>query len=269
MVTSFQKLLVSLFALPVALMSQQALAGDTPCGKFDFSNGMFNCKIEVSGGCEVDCTPLKFEAGCDGHCNAQVNTVCTGDCETTCITQCDPAHLDCDAGCHTECDQPCVTQCKKDHPGADCVTECKGSCDMHCRAACGVTPSDCLSHCKECCHGACSTTANFDCDVSCFAELQGGCTAQCSEPTGALFCNGEYVYASDIEACIQYLATQGINVDISARASATCTLSGCDGVSSIKGCSASPIQSMPLDMTGLAVGVAVVGIAVSRRRNKK
>jgi hypothetical protein len=273
MLASFPKLALSAFALalPLALFAPSASAQEaTPCGKFDLSNGI-DCHIEVKGGCTANCTPIKFEAYCEGGCTADVSTICTGSCETTCVAQCDPNHLDCVAGCHTECEEPCVTQCNTDHPGEDCVTTCKGSCDMHCSAACGVTVDSCITHCRECCSGACSTQINLDCDIGCFAKLEGGCKAHCEAPSGALFCNGQYVFASDVQACITYLAQNGVKVDVSARAEGkvTCTLSGCtgDGKTSTS-CSASPGQSSPLGASGIMVALSTLGLAAARRARR-
>ncbi|HTJ81555.1 MAG TPA: hypothetical protein VL400_07510 [Polyangiaceae bacterium] len=257
-------------ALALVAASSVASAAPDPCGKFDLSNGI-DCKVEVEASCSASCTPLTFEAGCEGGCTADVTVDCTGGCEEQCLAECDPAHLDCVAGCHTECEQPCITQCQTDHPDEDCPTVCKASCNTDCEAACGVTPSDCLSHCHECCIGACTTSANLDCDIACYAKLEGQCTAQCDAPSGALFCNGQYVYASDVDSCIDYLLTQGIDVDVSARGSATCNLSGCTGENSASGfgCSAAPGEPGGGLTFGAMIGVALLGVGAAAKARKK
>lgn len=264
-------LVIGLAALPVLLFSQLALAQVNPCGKFDLSNGI-DCHVEVEAGCTASCTPLKFEAGCEGGCTADVQMDCTGGCEEQCLLECDPAHLDCVAGCHTECEQPCIAQCQTDHPDEDCPTVCKASCNTDCEAACGVTPSDCLEHCHECCTGACTTSANLDCNISCYAELEGSCTAQCDAPSGALFCNGQYIGASDVDACIQYLMEQGIDVDVSAQASGTCDLSGCEGTGTASGfgCSAAGEPGAGAGTTfGALVGAALLGVGAAAHARRK
>src|SRR5258706_7139460 len=95
--------------------------GSTPCGNFDFSSGI-SCKIQVSGGCSANCSPLRFEAACNGMCSATADTTCVNNCGTTCVAMCNPALLDCFAGCHAECDQPTVDLCKQKHPTDDCAT---------------------------------------------------------------------------------------------------------------------------------------------------
>ncbi|MCA9625269.1 MAG: hypothetical protein KC731_39875, partial [Myxococcales bacterium] len=194
----------------VSIGAAAQTSGETdPCGKFDFSGGL-NCKIEVEGGCTAQCTPLSFKAGCSGGCTATATTDCTGSCGTQCLAECNPELLDCFAGCHAECDAEVEQLClSKNDPGVDCKEQAVAQCDMHCETSCEVPPSDCQDHCVSCCNGGCTTQANFSCDFDCFAELKGGCDVACQKPEGAIFCNGQYVYASDIQACITWLAERG------------------------------------------------------------
>lgn len=254
-------------SLPLALIAGPAHA-DTPCGKFDFTSGI-NCKIEVEGGCTADCKPLNFEAGCSGGCSGSAMTTCVNDCGTQCVAMCDPAHLDCFAGCHGECDQPTIDTCKAKQPTADCVSTAKAQCDIHCNDACKVPPSDCTEHCNRCCTGSCTTQINFDCDFQCFAKLSGGCDVQCKDPKGAIFCNGQYVGASDVDQCISYLSTQGIKVDVSARGTVDCNLSGCKGTGSATGCSASPGVNAGAGGAALAILGLAAGMTARRRRQRR
>jgi len=260
-----------LATLPLALAAQTAQAAD-PCGKFDFSEGSFTCKIEVEGGCTAQCTPLSFKAGCTGGCTATATTTCVGNCGTQCLAECNPELLDCFAGCHAECDEPLKQECMAKHPQDDCVELAVAQCDMHCETSCEVPPSDCQEHCKSCCTGGCTTQANYDCDYACFAELQGGCDVQCQEPDGALFCNGQYVYATDIETCITHLATQGIEVDVSARGKVECTLAGCAGDGTSTACTTSNAGLGAAGAGGLGAiltGIAFAFAAKRRRRENK
>lgn len=249
----------------------QTSGEDEPCGKFDFSGGL-DCRIEVEGGCTAQCTPLSFKAGCTGGCTASATTDCTGSCGTQCIAECNPELLDCFAGCHAECDADVEAQCEAKGGNMDCKEQAVAQCDMHCETACEVPPSNCQDHCVTCCNGGCRTQANFDCDFACFAELKGGCDVQCSKPEGALFCNGQYVYASDITECIAWLAQQGINVDASASGSLSCSGGNCDldgaldaGVCTV----ASVIGHDTPDAEGLLATMLIgLGIAVGRRRRR-
>jgi len=263
----------TLALVPVSLAAQSAFAAD-PCGNFAFiQSGSIDCRIEVEGGCTAQCEPFSFEAGCTGTCTAVAQTSCVDSCGTTCIQQCDPALLDCFAGCHAECDEPTKAQCAMSNPEADCVNQAVAQCDVHCRASCEVPPSDCAEHCQSCCTGGCTTQANYDCDYDCFAELKGGCDVQCQDPSGALFCNGQYVHATDIEACIVYLADQGITVDVSARGTVTCDLNGCEGEGSAAAgfCNVSKpgLDGAAAGGASLALLGAILGLASRRRKNDK
>lgn len=265
---------VALVPFAVAFSPNEARAADGgvtdngPCGNFDFSAGL-SCKVEVSGGCTAQCTPFKFEVACTGKCNATADTKCTNDCGTQCVAQCDPKLLDCYAGCHTECDQPTTDQCTQKHPNEDCVTMAKAQCDTRCKEACKVPSNNCEEHCNRCCTGACTTQVNFDCDFSCRAELKGSCQAHCDKPEGAIFCNGQYVNASDVKSCLSYLATKGIKVDVSATASGSCSGDSCNGQASVKasGCAAAPGSN-----DGVAGALGVIGVALAaglvRRRRR-
>jgi len=251
--------LLTLLALP-------AQAEDSPCGKFDFSDGGLSCRIEVEGGCKAQCTPLSFKAGCTGGCTATATQNCTGSCGTQCLAECNPELLDCFKGCHAECDEPVKKQCEE-KGGTNCTEQAVAQCDMHCETSCKVPPSNCQDHCVSCCNGGCTTQANFDCDFNCFAELKGGCEVQCSKPSGALFCNGQYVYASDIKACITWLATQGINVDASASAELTCDLNGCDLEALVdSGCSAA---AGPAPASDALLALYMLGFFGFVRRTRK
>jgi len=100
-------------------------------------------------------------------------------------------------------------------------------------------------------------------------DLQGGCEVQCEEPSGALFCNGQYVSASDVDACITYLQENfDASVDVSARGEVTCDLSGCTGTgdAAIGWCSVSNAGAVAGGTGGLAAAALALGTALARRR---
>ncbi len=253
-----------------ALADRQDLGA---CGTFDFSEGL-NCKIEVSGGCTAKCTPIQFEAACKGGCTATATqTNCTNNCGTTCIQQCNPAKLDCFVGCHGECDAPLKAQCESKGGSTDCQAQATAHCDMHCQDSCKIPPSNCQEHCTKCCTGSCDTQLNFDCDVSCMAKVKGGCDVSCQKPEGGIFCNGQFVNATDVKACITYLATKNIKVDVTASGSLNCTNGDCsaNGAVGVKnpiagsGCSAGSMGGS--NAGGLLPALAVaIGLLAARRR---
>jgi hypothetical protein len=278
--TNFGKLALSLLAIPgLMLVSSTAFAFNTPaeCGNFDFNKNSAGCAIKVEGGCTAECKPLNFVAGCKGGCSVSATTMCTGDCGTQCLAQCNPAALDCMNGCHTECDQPAIARCQMTNPPPyDCVAAAKAACQGHCEDSCNVPmmgADPCQDHCIACCSGSCTTDVNMSCDLQCFATLEGGCNVACTRPEGGLFCNGQYVNASDVQGCISALVAQGLQVDVSAQASVTCGITGCDGTGtgSVGGlsCAAAPGTESPFAPIVVAMGMAAAGISMSRRRNRK
>ncbi len=279
---NFGKLVLSFLAFPAMLLgSSQAFAITTPpeCGTFDFNTNGFDCKIRVKAECSLDCSSLSFQAGCKGGCMGEPIPGCTDPCGDTCLAECNPQALDCIAGCHTECEQPFIDRCNTEHPERDCVTDAKASCTGYCRDACAVMPSGCEDHCLTCCSGSCTSYENMSCDISCYAKLEGSCKAACDTPEGALMCKDgdgryQYVNATSVKACVSALVAQGLQVDASAQGEVTCDLSGCDGTGSAGiggiGCSASPGQAeSPFAVTGIALGIAAMGISAARRRNRK
>ncbi len=263
-------------ALTLSLGTLVARADNNPCGNFTFANLVNgDCTIEVSGGCSAQCQPINFEVGCTGGCTATATTSCTGDCTTQCVAQCinNPGQLHCFEGCHAECDGKVTNQCMMMSGSSDCVSQAKAQCDIHCKSTCNVDlDTSCNEHCTKCCNGGCTTQANFACDYKCFADLKGGCDIQCSDPKGAIFCKGQYVHASDIDACITYMATQGLKLE--ASAGVTCGIHGCDGFAKAAAglCSASGVDPVGTGLGGAgiaALGLAIVSAPLRRRTRAK
>jgi len=262
-------LAASLAAIASFATSAQA-AG--PCGNLDLS-AKLDCSIKVKADCSASCGVDKLTASCSGQCNLQADTKCSKDqCGTQCIAECDPKLLDCFKGCHEECDSDAIALCKQKHPGEDCVAQGTAQCDIHCKDNCKVPDTTCEEHCNRCCTGACQTQVNFDCDYGCTVDVKAHCNAKCSSVSGGIFCNGQYVDATDVEACLSYLATQSVKVDTSARASGTasCGLDGCQGaadtVTKASGCSTAAPGSQPLALCALALCTLAAGLVARRRR---
>jgi hypothetical protein len=273
----FRLTLAAAIASASLLAATTASAADNgPCGNFDFS-AKASCKVEVSGGCTASCDAPKLTVACGGKCNATSTQTCNDSCGTACIKECNPELLDCFAGCHAECDQPTIDICKQKHPNEDCVTQGKSQCDIHCRDNCKVPDTNCQEHCTKCCSGSCTTQVNFDCDFSCMADVEVNCKAQCQKPAGGIFCDGQFVNATDVQACIAYLASKlAIKVDISATASGSsgCTGDECgaEGSGSVKasGCAASPGSNNGVaGAFGLAGGLGIVAFVRARRRARR
>jgi hypothetical protein len=269
-------------------MPSVAYAGIDACGDIDV-RASATCKVETSGGCTAQCTPLSFEASCaakldvqcKGQCNASATVDCQGSCKADCSGKCsaDPGSLDCSANCQASCEGDCSGKCSSSGNQSECEASCKGSCSSSCSAQCTGTPpsATCDAKCDASCKGSCSAEANVDCQISCQskgyasckADLQGGCTAKCSQPSGALFCDGQYVDTGDnLQKCIDALNAI-LNVKVSASGSAECSGNECSAQGKASAsCNAAPSEA-PTANTWLLAGLgAIVSVVVRRRKSR-
>lgn len=96
----------------------------------------------------------------------------------------------------------------------------------------------------------------------------GGCTAQCSQPMGALFCDGQYVdTGNNLQMCIDDLKA-ALNITVMASASGQCSGNTCTGKANASAsCALSP-GSTPWSGGSLLAGLGL-GLAVLVRRRTK
>ena len=148
--------------------------------------------------------------------------------------------------------------------------------------------TDSICHCENCqakcearCAADCSAQANVDCQVDCQAEgyvecktrVQGGCEVACSRPDGALFCDGQYVEARELDECIAAIEAE-LDIEVEARGSASSDCSGnrCEGNaegSASASCameSGAPTAGAPGAMGLLLALAGVVGARLRRKR---
>lgn len=254
--------LTALLAAPLVLASSAALADD-PCGNIELA-ATGNCEfVTTAGGCLAQCQPISLTAACDGQCDVQANVECTAGCEVDCTATCNAGSIDCQGSCQTSCYASCSGSCND----ISCESECRASCDNRCEISCEVHPATCEASCQAACGASCAVQANVQCHAQCTAELTGGCEVQCQEPKGALFCNGQYVdVTGDIDACVTYLETKGLNVNVTA----TCTGTGC---SATIGCAVAKEAAGAFDERlgagGIAALLGAIGLLSSRRRRRR
>lgn len=286
----FSSILVSAVSAVGALVAFPGVAhaGLESCGNIQVSADA-QCKVETMGGCTAQCTPISFqgacsaslETSCNGTCNATVDVACQGSCKTDCTaTKCtaDPGSFDCAASCKGTCEADCTGKCSASANQAECEGSCKSCCGGHCDAQCTGTPpsASCDAKCDSSCQGSCTGKANLDCQISCQSKgyascegnLMGGCTAQCTQPSGALFCDGQYVdTGNNLQNCIAALnAILKIKVTASGESSCdggTCEASGKASAS----CAASPGEA-PLSGGFLFAGLGLAAIAARRSKRQ-
>ena len=251
-----------------------------------------SCEFVAEGGCEAMCTPLSVTAACAGQGTLDCRGMCSGSAELSCQTDCQPSceascevnpgSFDCSAACKTDCSASCGGECSArceadaDQAGceAKCEASCEATCSTECDAECEVVPpeADCVAQCEGCCGGSCTAEANLNCQLDCQADLQlsceaemvGGCEARCSQPQGALFCNGEYVNYDSVEACLLALADE-LNIDVDA--SASCEGNMCEAEASIS-CFSTIDSERPFSgLLAMFLGMGLLA-GVRRRRDE-
>jgi hypothetical protein len=212
------------------------------------------CEVQVSGGCEAQCTPI----ACEGQCNASANVSCSGSCEANCNASCNPGSFDCEGSCNVDCSANCEGQCASNADQTTCRASCKATCSSECSASCTGSPPECSGGCKASCEGSCTAEANASCQIDC----QGGCQVACTSPDGALFCDNRYVdTGNNMQDCLDYLSSIGVEVS----GSASCSGNSCEAEASVS-CTASPYGNAPFGEGFLALAAGSVALAVARRR---
>jgi hypothetical protein len=84
------------------------------------------------------------------------------------------------------------------------------------------------------CSGECRADVNMDCQIDCQSDLyaeckvdfQGGCETQCESPSGAIFCDGQFIETSNIDNCVDALRDLlNASVEFEAEASGSASVS--------------------------------------------
>jgi MYXO-CTERM domain-containing protein len=265
----------------LAASEAQAAASLSSCGNI-FVEGEATCEVYVEGGCTAMCEPVTVQAACaadlkvecDGMCNAEVDVDCSASCMADCSGRCevDPGSFNCTADCQGSCAADCDGRCAAGDGQAECQASCKATCSGTCDAQCSGTPPEatCEGKCEASCQGSCEAEANVDCQIdcqadgfaSCTADVQGGCEAQCQKPEGALFCDGQFVDASNLEECKAALKAL-FDIEVYAEGSASCEGNTCQAEGEV-GCSCTADPGAP----GLA-GLLGFGALVAMRRRRR
>jgi hypothetical protein len=258
-----------------------ASAGVAECGNIRFE-GLSNCEVRVTAECNASCTEFgiyktacatKLVPVCKSECTLSATPTCTDSCTTQCNTDClNGINVICSHNCFTECTTGREDKCSTAADSAQCAATWDANCDAECDAQCVTVDGSCYEHCVECCGGSCTADANMDCQTTCQDEVfedcehefRANCEASCTGD-GALFCSGKYIISgSQIPACIQALAAEGIEV----KAEANVTL-GPDGVSGDVAagvCTYSPGNKASLAAPFAVLAAAAAGWLARRRK---
>jgi hypothetical protein len=281
-----------LFGLSILPTTAHAKALDQ-CGGI-FLTADSKCEFKPVQDCMTTCATTSVEQACA----QKTETMCSGNCTTTDTTSCTQTHTDscmkeCDTivskSSHDVCTSECTDNCtgdavSKGHFGGDmgkCHQNCGQDCDTDCDS-CSTTDqsTDCMTKCMSVVQNECTEEVNRECVLSCQTDnytscetdTVNTCTTSCHDKGGALFCDGQFIDASDIKSCADQLATEfSFNIDLSAMVAVsgngTVTTTNSDGSKTTTKCSFSPPTRDRNGMAALGT-LAALGIVVARRRRR-
>ena len=275
-------------ALALIFAAAPARAGLDACGDIDVRADAMCTAVVDPGMCELQCTPPSFEAACAGKLEAQCEPMCTklpdvnctGKCQADCETECNvnPPSLDCEGNCTATCDADCSGKCSSSSNSTDCEAQCKASCTSDCHVNCTGTPAsaDCKGKCEASCTGSCTVDANFDCQVNCqgqgFIDCKTNvqpalCKAQCNEPKGAIFCDGQFVDNNgNAQKCLDALNAY-LQAHVMASGDASCSGNTCEAKGQVSCHCSTPARrsGSTSDLFALAGVLGLLGVVRMRR----
>jgi hypothetical protein len=190
-----------------------------------------SCVTELYNDCETSCT-VTASTECESSCT----TTCTDDCTTTATTDKAPSCMEL---CVADCDGPGGEDaCGSAGHKGPCSRCEKHNCDKRCHEKCGdddsapkkvTTVTECMPTCTNACSASCTAKANTQCQVDCQErtytqceqKMVEHCDTECKDKGGAIFCDGQFVNASNAQSCADELrAKLSIDIDVKASVSA-------------------------------------------------
>lgn len=280
---------VSLVACVVGLAPKSASALLEECGAIDL-NADVRCEVEVEGGCEVTCDASNLTLACSGElylecqdteCKYDVDVGCTGSCTVDCAAECevDPGDFSCEGHCEAGCQADCDAQCQASGNSGECKASCEATCHGECSASCEGTPpsATCEGKCEASCEGECRAEANIDCQIDCQGEayldcktnMAEVCNAQCKRPEGVILCDGQFVDANDVNACVAAIEA-AIDIEVEGSASSECTGNQCSAeAEGSVSCAVAPVHSGASGVGSLAALGALAAVAGMARRRRR
>lgn len=102
--------------------------------------------------------------------------------------------------------------------------------------------------------------------MTCEANYTGGCNTDCTGGV-ALFCNGQYVHITDLQACEAQL-TSMLSINVSVSATGSCSGGNCSSQAAAS-CGQIAPGAVPMSEGFLAIGLGAGIVGAVRRRNRK
>lgn len=251
------------------------------------------CEFKPIQDCMTTCATTSVEQAC----SQKTYSMCSGGCTVTDMTACTKTHTDsctkeCDSittkSSHEVCTSECTDNCTKDAVSKNdfdgdmnkCHQGCAHDCDTQCNTCSETDQStDCMTKCMSVTTSECTEEVNRDCVLSCQTDnytncetdTVNTCNTTCTDKGGALFCDGQFIDADDLQACADQLATEfSFNIDVTAHVAVngngSVTTTNDNGKKTTTKCSFSPPTP---GKNGMALGaLALLGVVVARRRRR-
>ncbi|MEI9951713.1 MAG: hypothetical protein WDO74_22730 [Pseudomonadota bacterium] len=247
-----------------------------------------HCEFKPVQECETTCSTTSVEQ----VCAQKTYSMCSQSCTTSDIKSCTKTHTEsCSKQCETittkssrevcvsDCSDSCTSSAVSGNHFGGNHGKCQQSCSHDCNAQCDSCSTtdqqtDCETKCQSVIENECIEEVNRDCLLtcqtdnyeSCETETVNTCNTTCHDKGGALFCDGQFIGAADLQSCADQLAEEfSFNIDVTVHAAVAATNNAVDSKSSTK-CSFSPPTR---GRNGMALGaLAVLGVVLSRRRRR-
>jgi MYXO-CTERM domain-containing protein len=280
------------------LFGLSLLPGTAHAKALDKCGGIF---LTASSACEFkpiqDCMTTCSTTSVEQVCAQKTFTMCSSMCTVSDTTMCTQTHTDscmkeCDSistkSSHEVCTSECTDGCTNDAVGKHdfdgdqdkCHKNCDHDCNSHCDSCSTSDQStDCMTKCTSIIQNECTEEVNRDCTLSCqtdnFTSCQtdtvNTCNTTCTDKGGAIFCDGQFLSADNLQDCADQLAAEfSFNIDVTVHATVngngSVTTTNSNGTKSTTHCSFSPPTP---GHSGMALGaLAALGIVVARRRRR-
>lgn len=284
-ITSALSAIAMLSGVLLVPQAAHAKALDQCGGVFLTANS--HCEFKPIQECETTCTTTSVEQVCaqktyeicGKSCTVSDIKTCTETRSESCNKQCETITTKSSRDvCVSDCSDSCTASAvSKNHFNGDhgkCQRSCEHDCNVQCDSSSSTdTDTDCETKCLSVVENECKEEVNRECVLSCQTdnyeacetETVNTCNTTCKDKGGALFCDGQFIGASDLRACADQLASEfSFNIDVTAHAVASVTDKD-DGSKSEVSCAFAPPSSGRGGVVALGA-LAALGVVLSRRR---
>jgi hypothetical protein len=220
------------------------VSADAKCEWRKTEQCMTECKTETV---ETACS-AKLYTSCQNECTASASTTCTSGCSQSCTTSCtqqaaQPEPPNCMGLCRSDCAKTCDNG-GHGQRGACCAHGCNRRCEDKCKDRDDpiAKPAECTETCMNACSGSCTAQATLECQLNCQTDVYTECETEtvktcetkCKEDGGAIFCDGQFVNATNARSCADELKAK-LDFDIDVKASVTAVVdTAVDGTNTTK-----------------------------------